>query len=164
MLLRHAKAEPSMGNKDHQRSLDEAGVAEAGATAGWMLAGGWRPDLVLVSDAARTRQTADRVAAVFDSVPAVVLQPSLYDAPSSAILALIQAAPDEAERLLVVGHNPGIGEAARQVARHGATADLARLAAHFPTAAVAVIGVWEAYWRDVGAGGTLIACHGFEAP
>jgi phosphohistidine phosphatase len=59
-LLRHAKAAWALpGQKDFDRTLDDAGFADAEIVADIAADRGLRPDLVLCSTAVRCRQTAD---------------------------------------------------------------------------------------------------------
>jgi phosphohistidine phosphatase len=157
-LLRHAKAQPSSGEPDHERELDARGIADADAVGRSLAAQGWRPDAALVSYARRTRQTFDHVQPFLDPAPRLRIEPALYDAAPGAILALLRDTPAEAASLLVVGHNPGIGEVARRLAAKGPSAELAALRGSFPTSALAVIRFDIAAWPEIGPGiGRLVA-------
>lgn len=154
VLLRHAKAFP--GPADHDRALEPRGVVDA-AEAGSVLSGhGWVPDAALVSDARRTRQTFEHVADALHEQPRVIFTAALYGAAADDILETIRTAEDATACLLVIGHNPGIGDLARRLARHGTAADLDRLATGFPTACIAVIAVSEP-WSGLTGDGTLQA-------
>ena len=65
ILMRHAPsadaapASSSSSRGDHDRPLTVAGVAAAKACARALLAAGWLPDLVVASDALRSRQTLE---------------------------------------------------------------------------------------------------------
>lgn len=149
ILLRHAQA--ARGEPDRGRALDPTGRAEA-AEAGRLLAGaGLRPDAALVSDARRTRETFDGAAALLGPVR-LVIEPSLYDAPADTILALVRTAPEADACLLVIGHNPGLGDAARLLAGDGPEGAIAILRQRFPTGAGAVIDVEASRWADVAFG------------
>lgn len=58
----------SATTRDHDRPITPAGVAAAKACARALLAAGWLPDLVVASDALRSRQTLD---AMGEEVPAL---------------------------------------------------------------------------------------------
>ncbi len=137
---------------DRERDLDARGVADASWAGTVLRARGWFPDLALVSDARRTRQTFEHVAAALPRPPRAVITPALYGASADEILEATSAVGDEVGRLLVVGHNPGIGALARQLAGSGETADLGRLAARFPTACLAVIDVPDPWSVPAGNG------------
>ena len=110
ILLRHAHAESAAaGQDDHARGLSATGLAEAQAAGDWLREHGLRPDRVLCSDAARTRAT---LAALGDIGAGEVYEDaSIYDASPGTLAALADANRD-VERLLLVGHNPGLEQLA----------------------------------------------------
>ena len=110
ILLRHAHAESaSAGQDDHARGLSATGRAEAQAAGDWLRAHGLRPDRVLCSDATRTRET---LAALGDIGAGELYEDaSIYEA-SPGTLASLADANRDAERLLLVGHNPGLEQLA----------------------------------------------------
>ena len=110
ILLRHAHAEPAAtGQGDHARGLSETGRAEAKAAGDWLREHGLQPDRVLCSDATRTRET---LAALGDIGAGEVYEDAaIYDA-SPGTLATLADANRDAERLLLVGHNPGVEQLA----------------------------------------------------
>ena len=110
ILLRHAHAgSHTTGPDDRDRVLSEVGVQEARAAGAWLREQGLLPDRVLCSPSARTRQT---LAALGDigGAPAT-LEPAIYEASPGTLAALVDAQRD-AERLLLVGHNPGLEQLA----------------------------------------------------
>ena len=52
---------------------------------------------------------------------------------------IVREQPDEAQRLLVIGHNPGLHGFLTRLVGHGDKADLADLNVKFPTAALAAV-------------------------
>ena len=67
--------------RDHDRPITEAGVAAAKACARALLAAGWLPDLVVASDALRSRQTLQ---AMGEEVPALrEVRVRLYESASA---------------------------------------------------------------------------------
>lgn len=105
-LLRHAHAHPAgTGQSDAERALSPTGEAEADAAAEWLLARP-RPQRVLVSPAARTRQTLQRVLAKLGFVDSREA-PGIYEASPGTLMELIDEHRD-AGHLLLVGHNPGL--------------------------------------------------------
>lgn len=110
ILLRHAHAEPaSAGQDDRQRGLSATGQAEARAAGEWLRAHALMPDRILYSSAARTRQTLEALGDL-DGVQGRE-EASIYDASPGILAALVDANRD-AERLLLVGHNPGLEQLA----------------------------------------------------
>ena len=110
ILLRHAHAESATaGQDDIARPLSATGLAEARAAGDWLREHGLRPDRVLCSTAARTRAT---LAALGDIGAGEIYEDaSIYEA-SPGTLASLADANRDAERLLLVGHNPGLEQLA----------------------------------------------------
>lgn len=146
-LLRHAKSDWHAGLSDHERPLNLRGRLAAPLMGAWLREEGLTPALALVSSAARTQETWSRLglAAPMET------RPALYDAEAEAILEEITLTEGAAEPLLLIGHNPGIGDAANRLLAEGVIGD-------FPTAQAAVIAFDAASWADVRFGaGRLVA-------
>ena len=94
------------------------------------------------------------MAAALGAVPMNVVA-TIYEAPPAALLDAVRAAPDSAETLILVGHNPGTEALAERLVADGARAARDRLAQGFPTAALAVIAFDVAHWREIGRNGRL---------
>jgi phosphohistidine phosphatase len=137
LLLRHAKADRPAGVADHDRPLARRGREDSDRVGAYLAAEGLAPDRVIVSDAARTRETCARVLAAAKASPAVVEEPRLYEATSDTILAVLAEA-DLTGTVLAIGHNPGFHETAARLAGGGDRDGLLRLSQGFPTAALAV--------------------------
>lgn len=111
VLMRHAKSgwdDPLL--PDHDRPLAPRGVQAAARMGGWLARKGYLPEAALVSSALRTRETWAGAAAALPDCPASEL-PALYLASPETILRVLQNARGAA--VLLLGHNPGIAEAAR---------------------------------------------------
>lgn len=107
ILLRHAHAEPAApGQPDLDRPLSPDGHAEAEAAARWLRQQRLVPDCVLCSPARRTRETLEVVLATLGYVDQR-LERAIYEATPGALAALVDAHA-EVDRLLLVGHNPGL--------------------------------------------------------
>ncbi len=107
------------------------------------------PDLVLCSSAVRARRTVELMAANRKSFPEVRHFPALYLATPGALLEILRRQPGEMRRLLLVGHNPGLHHLALRLIGNG-PADLRhRLAAKYPTAALARISFDLPLWSDL---------------
>ena len=107
ILLRHAHAEPALpGQADFDRPLSAEGLAEADAVATWLRDKALVPDRVLCSPARRARETLDAVMEVVGSLDKR-LEAAIYEAMPGTLAGLIDAHRD-ADRLLLVGHNPGL--------------------------------------------------------
>lgn len=107
ILLRHAHAEPpDAGQADLDRPLSPEGLAEAEAAGRWLAEQGLVPDCVLCSPARRTRETLEAVLGAIGYVEQR-LDDAIYDATPGTLAELADNHRD-AERLLLVGHNPGL--------------------------------------------------------
>lgn len=161
ILLRHGKAVSSAAGGDNARPLSKRGVAEATA-AGAALMQQVMPDFALVSDSVRTRQSFERAAARIGRDIPHRIETRLYGADPATMLDIIAEAPPEASALLLIGHNPGMGELARMLARTGPRSALAELAERFPTSAFAIVALAGADWGAAAQGGTLEAFHSVD--
>ena len=159
-LLRHAKAVPAdPALDDFARELTVRGMHDAAAMARYLRKNEMRPDLILVSGSARTRQTAELVLRELEAK--ADYRDTLYLAEPGKILSMVQAAPAAISGLMVVGHNPGIEELATLLAREPVRRkEKVRrdvLEEKFPTAALAVLDFDIGKWRDIRPGeGKLI--------
>jgi phosphohistidine phosphatase len=140
ILLRHGKAEPdSTSGDDFDRRLAPRGAHESARMAAQLADMGFRPDVVLVSPAARTRDTWGAASEAFPPAEAR-FEDHLYHADSQAIRAAVEAAGEGCATVMVVGHNPGLQELAVALLREGSAPPglIARAQASFPPAAAAV--------------------------
>jgi phosphohistidine phosphatase len=117
-LIRHANAEwKDASYEDFDRPLNKRGSSEAESIGKILLEHQLMPDLLLVSTARRTQQTAEIVARQL-GLPArrVKAMEQLYLAREQVILALANATGPKVQHLALIGHNPGISELARSLA------------------------------------------------
>ena len=110
ILLRHGKSDWNAGaSSDHGRPLSRRGTGAA-MTMGRVLAQlGESPDLILTSSAVRARETALLAADAGGWECETVEVDDLYGASAGEALAVAATAPDDVERLMLVGHEPGWG-------------------------------------------------------
>jgi phosphohistidine phosphatase len=141
LVLRHAKSswsEPARG--DHERPLNARGRRDAPRMGELVREYGLIPDVVFSSDAVRARLTAEAVAEVARYPGEILLDPRLYMASPADILSLLPTVRENAETVMIVGHNPGLEQLVEQLT--GARHDL-------PTASLAQIGLPIHQWRDL---------------
>jgi phosphohistidine phosphatase len=153
MLLRHAKTEADApSGSDHDRRLDERGRLDAAEIGDWMAAHPPFPDAVKVSPAVRSVQTWDIVGERMEGTapaPKVSQVAELYGADPAVLLHVIHgAARRDPQRLLLVGHNPGMHEAALMLTGSGKAAARAALADNLPTSGLVVLDFDITDWRD----------------
>ncbi len=107
ILLRHAHADAATpGQDDIARVLSLRGEAEADAAGVWLKDHRVAPDRVLYSPAARTRETCERVLANLGYAD-LRSEARIYEATPAMLLRVLDDHAD-AERILLVGHNPGL--------------------------------------------------------
>ena len=164
-LLRHAKTvtDPPPGGSDFDRVLAPRGRRDAialgllfagsGERLGPALKAAPRPQIALVSPAARTAATADLVLVGVTDPPQYRLEEGLYAADPEEVLALVRTLPDDVDAAMVVGHNPTAQSLSQgllssrdkkgrsSVVRHG-----------FPTCALGVYSFAVDSWADVATG------------
>ena len=148
-LVRHAKAEPSVGRDDYERALTDRGRDDARRMASALAARDILPDLLIHSGALRTKQTAEILAAQWPRRVEIQVEPGLYDATQGMLYARARTLSDSLASVGFVGHNPGIGELAGSLAGSGAHSELRRMAAKFPTCAVAALDFSVPAWDDI---------------
>ena len=135
ILLRHAKAAvDSDTGEDFDRPLAARGREDAPVVAQALVDAGADPQVVLVSDAKRTRETWALVSPVFPKAEVRFLK-SLYLGSSETLAT--EAEKAGAERVMIVAHNPGLHELASRWAHRNNPLET-KLRGKFPTCAGAV--------------------------
>lgn len=149
-LIRHAKAVDSEDfDDDHERPLRGRGH-RASAELGRELAGN-PPCLILCSTSLRTRQTVADAIAGWPAVPSIRYERALYLSPAATLLGRLRRIEPQFGSVWLVGHNPGMHELARLLARTAAGADsFPVLREQFPTAARAVFALDADDWSQLG--------------
>jgi len=117
-LIRHGVAEERGDGwpDDTRRPLTEGGMAGLRKEARGLVRLGVTFDAVLTSPLVRARQTADIVAAAFDTRPPIVTIDSL--SPGGSTQSVLNDLEAHARRanIAIVGHEPGMGELAARLA------------------------------------------------
>lgn len=140
ILLRHGKAESdSASGDDFDRRLAPRGVRESTEMGAQLADMGFKPDVALVSPAARARGTWEAAGAAFPGTE-TRFDHALYHAESGVVRRAAQAAGEACGTVMVVGHNPGLQELTIQLLIEGSAPSslVARAQRNFPTAAAAV--------------------------
>jgi phosphohistidine phosphatase len=109
LLMRHAKSSwkhPELPDQD--RPLNKRGEKDASRMGKFIREKELIPQLILASPAKRVSQTVDGMQGKMDFKGKVEYVDSLYLAEPSAYLTTLRDIPDNFERVMVVGHNPGL--------------------------------------------------------
>ena len=137
--------------QDHDRPLSRRGQQAAPEMGRYLAGSNLRPDLVLCSTANRARTTWRLVAKALGGPEVPVKEDrALYHAAPSDLMEQVRNAPDEARRIVLVGHNPGMEIFARQLAGDRSDEDkLMQLQDKYPTAGLALFQVDAPSWAGV---------------
>ena len=159
MLLRHAKSSlADAGQADPDRPLNDRGKQAAVAVGRYMASHGLAPQLVLCSPARRARETWSLVAGELTTIPEILVAAEIYDfGDGKALMECLRSKAGAAQSVLLVGHNPSIGELAQTLIGTGSEKLRERLEKKYPTATLAVFSFDLGNWESLAAGsGTLL--------
>ncbi len=148
-LLRHAKSgwnDPV--SRDFDRPLNPRGRKAARTVALEMKARGLAFDLVLASPARRVIETLAEVEAAYGPL-GPQYDERLYLASTATLIEIVRATPDSADRLLLVGHNPGLEEIALRLSSRDEGGLRGEVEVKYPTGTVAEIGLAVEHWAEV---------------
>ncbi|MEL1249889.1 SixA phosphatase family protein [Aurantiacibacter gilvus] len=149
-LLRHAKSDwDDMSLRDFDRGLNARGRRGAALMGEHILQQGGKWDMVLASPAERVKRTLE--ASGLD-LPAR-FEETAYLADATTLIRLLNSCDDEADAVLLMGHNPGLQELALDLVAPPNENDLFNAVMQkFPTAAFAVLELDIAHWADLAEG------------
>ncbi len=111
LILRHAKSD--WGNshlQDHDRPLNDRGRYDAPRMGAWLRQKKLTPELIITSTAERALTTAELVAQACDFEGELRTTREFYLAGPPTYIEVLNGVPDSFERVMVVGHNPGMEE------------------------------------------------------
>lgn len=150
ILLRHAKSSWDDSNlPDAARPLSKRGERSAPRIGQLMAKEGYTPDIILCSVAKRAVQTMTHVLPAFGREVTHIVLDELYMATPREILTTIVEHAGHADCILVIGHNPGLGDLAAWMVHDGSSKAVTQLKEKFPTAAFAVIDLPIDDWREL---------------
>lgn len=153
-LLRHAKSSwDSPNGEDHERPLAPRGEKAAHAVGVHLAEREARIDLVLCSTARRAVDTMRLALAPLDPQPVVEKERGLYLCGARVLLERLRDAPDDANAVMLVAHNPDLHELAARLCGQASEADEAALSQDYPAGALAVFSFAVSHWHDVAPGG-----------
>ncbi|MFZ2098479.1 MAG: histidine phosphatase family protein [Anaerolineales bacterium] len=141
LILRHAKSSWKKTElPDHERPLNKRGKKEAPKVGQYLKENDLVPDLILSSTARRAQDTAQAVAEACGFEGQVDLHQDLYLSEPTIYLDILRCLPDDAKRVLVVGHNPDVEELLTL---------LTEVNEHMATAALAVVDLPISSWEEL---------------
>ena len=111
LLLRHAKSSWKDSTvPDHDRTLNDRGRHAAELVRRFLKSRKLRQDYVLSSSSARTRETVEIIFAGAELAPDCCYDDALYLASATKLLEAVSRLEGNWEQVVLVAHNPGIGE------------------------------------------------------
>jgi len=111
LLLRHAKAVSGSDSlRDLDRSLNDQGRRQAERVGKYLKEQNIGLDLVLSSTARRARETTELVLTAAECVIEVRYDLRIYEASRQQLLEVVSELEEQKNRILLVGHNPGLEE------------------------------------------------------
>jgi phosphohistidine phosphatase len=153
-ILRHAKSSWSNPHlSDHERPLNKRGKRDGPRMGDFIRREDIVPDLIISSSAVRAQTTAEAVAQYSGYEGDIRVNHALYHADSSTYISVLSELSCDYNRVMVVGHNPGMEELLEDLANvyeRMITAALAKV--HLPIDTwgeldFAVVGKLEGIWR-----------------
>ncbi len=111
LLLRHGKSDWDSGDDDFNRPLKDRGKRGAQRIGVWLAQQHLTPDLVVASPAERALVTAQKTCkAMGNGDEGIQRDKRIYAAEIDDLLAVLGDCPQDAGRVMLVGHNPGLEE------------------------------------------------------
>ena len=111
ILMRHAKSTWSDEYpEDFTRPLNKRGQRDAPRMGSLLAEQVLTPDRIICSSARRAAETAAVVASASGYEGDLFMTRELYHAPAETYLEIASRQPPAVQRILMVGHNPGIGK------------------------------------------------------
>jgi phosphohistidine phosphatase len=111
LLLRHGKSDWDTGVDDFHRPLKDRGKRGAQRIGVWLAQQNILPDLIVASPAERALVTAQKTCkAMGNSDEGIQRDKRIYAAAIDELLAVLADCPQDAGRVMLVGHNPGLEE------------------------------------------------------
>lgn len=141
ILMRHAKSSwKDKDLKDFDRPLKKRGENAAQLIGKALLLTDNLPDVIFSSPAKRAQETAELVIKHADYKGTIEFFDSFYMGEPNNYIEVLREIPDDIEKVLLIGHNPGL-EALLQMLEGKVNA--------LPTAAVAFLELEMKHWQDL---------------
>jgi phosphohistidine phosphatase len=158
IVFRHGKSSwDNVMQKDIKRPLNERGKSEVPFMSKILLDYKVNPDLIMVSPATRTKETAESILNITKwDTDKIIYKDDLYMALAGELTDIMRKVDNKAETLMFVGHNPGMTQMANQFTNVQID--------NMPTSSFCIIQFDDiSNWKDIvyGVKGTLTA---FEYP
>ncbi|MEE3368832.1 MAG: histidine phosphatase family protein [Planctomycetota bacterium] len=141
LILRHAKSSWDLaGQADHERPLNPRGQRAAPRMGTLLRDEQLVPDHIISSTACRARQTVEALVSSSGFCGITQWENALYLAPPDVYRTFLQQLSTDPQRVLVVGHNPGLEDLILQLTGRHET---------MPTAALAQVTLPIDSWEEL---------------
>lgn len=150
LILRHAKSSWSNAFlSDHDRPLKERGKRDAPRMGRLLREEDLVPDLIISSTAKRALHTAEEAAAASGFEGQIEATRAFYHADPETYIDRLRRLPGDIDRVLIVGHNPGM---------EALLTELTSMYERMPTAALAHVKLPIREWEELTleSGGSLV--------
>ena len=141
LILRHAKSswnDPSMD--DHDRPLNNRGKRDAPRVGVVLKEKNLIPDAILSSTARRAQETSREAARASGFKKEIQFVPDFYPGTPNDYIHTLNNLPDQVNRVMVVGHNPGL---------EGLLTTLTRIREELPTATLVHLELPIEKWNEL---------------
>lgn len=153
-LLRHAKSGYPSGVRDFDRPLDARGRMAAEAMGRELRRLSLAADHIIASPAARVMETLALITDGYGARMPVDYREELYLASPETLRGFVTRADDVHDRLLIVGHNPGLQQLALRLGAAGPAHD--SILAKYPTGALTEIALPVDHWSEAAMPGRIV--------
>jgi phosphohistidine phosphatase len=141
LIMRHAKSSwKEQEMPDHDRPLKKRGRKDIANMAKILKKKALMPDLILSSSAVRAKDTATLMKEKLNYKGKLELIDDLYMAEPETYIQKISSVPEKVDKLLIVGHNPGL---------EGLAMTLGDKITSLPTGSIAKIYLFIDKWSEL---------------
>ncbi|MGI9035726.1 MAG: SixA phosphatase family protein [Pyrinomonadaceae bacterium] len=141
LLLRHAKSSWENADlADFDRPLNSRGLEAAPLAGNIIYDRNLQTDLILSSPAKRAKQTAVLVKETGQIASKIQYEEKIYEASPLTLLSVLAEQDDKNEKILLIGHNPGLEDLVKVLTGEAAT---------MQTATLAKINLEIENWKDI---------------
>lgn len=141
-IMRHGKAEDGFEKADYKRKLIAKGIKRSNRIAQKLLDKKIKPDLIICSYSARTKETAELMAEILKiPINEIIESKEFYLAPIVVMMETFYTIDDNISSVLVVGHNPGVSELVTSIT--------GKLIDWLPTSALVAIEIDTDKWNEI---------------
>ena len=150
LLLRHGKSDWSTGVDDFDRPLKKRGIRSTLRIGSWLKEHNLQPDYIVTSPAKRALETATIISKCAGIRKKDIYKDEhIYLASPESLLYVLESMPEQAKRILLVGHNPGLEQLLYYLL--DGQLDIPADGKILPTAALAVLEMPDK-WRKLNSG------------